>query len=99
MVLGPDVVQLKDYISVGEQPLALGAAVVTAQAEQFLVPAAGGFHVPHGDHGLRPGGMGQHDDADPVPGRVVDLDEPALPAVELGPAAHGATVADWLPVA
>src|SRR6266508_4359945 len=96
MVLGPDVVQLQDEVPVGEQPLVLGAAVVAAQAEQLLVPTAGGFHVAYRDHGLGPGGTGQDDDSDPVAGRVVDLDEPAFPVVESGAAAYGAAVGDYL---
>ena len=70
------------------------AAVVAAEAEELLVPAAGRLDVAHRDQGLRLGGANRDDDADPVAGGVVDLGQPALAAVELRPALHRAAVGD-----
>jgi hypothetical protein len=86
--------ELKHESSVGEQPFVLRAAMITAKAEELLIPAAGCLHVAYGDHGLGLGCINRDHDADPVAGRVVDLDKPALTAVELGASVYHATGGD-----
>jgi hypothetical protein len=86
--------ELKHESSVGEQPLVLRAAMITAKAEEVLIPVAGCFHVAYGDHDLGLDCANRNHDADAVAGRVVDLDKPALTAVELGASVHHATVGD-----
>ena len=66
--------------------------MITAKAKELLIPAAGRLDVAYCDHGLRLSCADGHDDADPVSGRVVDLDEPTLSAVELGAPVDCATV-------
>jgi hypothetical protein len=90
VVLDVRLVQLQHQDAVGQQPLVVGPAVVADQAEQVLVPAAGGLDVADGEHGLGLRRPGHGDQADPVAGRVVDLGQPALALVEPGPAPHGA---------
>ena len=81
VVLDLGVVQLQHQLPAREQPLVVRAAVVAAQPEQALVPAAGRLDVAHGDQRLRLRRPHVHDHADPVARRVLDLDEPALGAV------------------
>src|SRR5215218_2651380 len=97
VVLDLAVVELQHQHAVGEQPLVLWAAVVALQAEELLIPAAGGLDVAHREHGLRLSGADRHDDADPVTGRVVDLGQLALAGVQLAPALHHAAAGDHAP--
>jgi hypothetical protein len=92
VVFDISVMELKHECSVGEQPFVLRAAMITTKAEELLIPAAGCFHVAYGDHGLGLSCANRDHDADAVAGWVVDLDKPALTAVELGASAHCATV-------
>src|SRR5215211_4405024 len=94
VVLDLALVELQHQRPVGEEPLVLRAAVVALQAEELLVPAAGGLDVADREHGLRLGGADRHDDADPVAGRVVDLGQPALAVVQPRPALHRAAAVD-----
>jgi hypothetical protein len=88
MVRDVAVVQLQHEGRPGEQPLVLGAAVIAAQAEQVLVPAAGGLDVAHREHRLGLRRPGRDDDPDAVARGVVHLHEPALAAVELRTPVH-----------
>ena len=44
--------ELKHKGSIGEQPFVLRATMITAKAEELLIPAAGRFDIAYGDHGL-----------------------------------------------
>ena len=66
--------------------------MITLQAEELLIPRAGGFNVAYRDHGLGLGGVDGHHDANPVAGRILDLGQPALTPIELRTSAHCAAV-------
>ena len=53
VVLGLEAVELQDELVVEAETLVVRAAVVAAQAEEALIPAAAGFDVSDGDEGLR----------------------------------------------
>jgi hypothetical protein len=53
VIFDTTMMELKDRSSVGEQPLVLGASMITAEAKQLLIPTAGLFDIAHGDHDLR----------------------------------------------
>ena len=72
--------------------------MITTKAEELLIPAAGRLDIAYGDHGLRLSRASGHHDADPVAGRIVDLDKPALAAIELRMPVHDAAVCDDLPL-
>src|SRR6516225_6814037 len=86
VVLDVPVVELEHEDVVGEQALVLRSAVVAAQAEELLVPAAGCLDVADAEQCLGLGGAGRGDDADPVACGVVDLSQPAFAVVRPGAA-------------
>jgi hypothetical protein len=92
MVFNISTMELKDQSPVSQKPFVLRPTMITAKAEELLIPAAGRLDVAYCEHRLRLSCANAHHDADPVSGRVVDLDEPALPAVELGAVVDCATV-------
>jgi hypothetical protein len=92
VVFDISLMELQHQSSVAEQAFVRGSAMITAKTQEPLVPAAGRFHVAYGDHGLGLSCANLDYNADTVAGWVVDLDQPALTAVELGASAHGATV-------
>lgn len=53
MVLGLEAVELEDELVVEAQALVVRAAVIAAQTEEALVPAAAGFDIGDGDERLR----------------------------------------------
>jgi hypothetical protein len=52
VVFDVSMVELKDQSVVGEQPFVIRATMITTEAEELLVPAAGCFDVAYGDHRL-----------------------------------------------
>jgi hypothetical protein len=92
VVFNISTMELKYQSSVSKEPFVLRPTMITAKAEKLLIPAAGRFNVAYRDHGLRLSCANGHDDADPIAGWVVDLDEPTLSTVELGASLHCATV-------
>ena len=73
--------KLKHESSIGEQPFVLRAPMITAKAEELLIPAAGCFHVAYGDHGLGLSCANLDHDADAVaPGSSISISQRSPPS-------------------